>query len=690
MGASLGLHRLMLFYPERAAAQLAARKKALASRIGDGCMLGAALLAWHVFGRLDFAGIAALAPAMEQGWATHALAALLVLAALVKSAQFPLHGWLTEVMETPTPVSALLHAGIINAGGILLLRMSGVLALSGPAMDFLLLVGAVTAVFGAAVMLTQPSVKVNLAWSTIAQMGFMMMQCGLGAFGAALLHIVAHALYKAHAFLSSGGVVATRRPDPLEPLPLPRLLGRWRPRSPCAAHRLGLRAWAGRSQSRRRAAGRGADDGAGADAGGLPRPLDDAARRGPRRGGLHRLVRPARRCLGSARPGGPAGARLAGAADLDPGAGRLRGAAGAECPPPQRRAGAAPAGAAPSPAPGPLRQRPAEPPARPEGSPLMDRITRACARVAPLWPLRDFVAVNPFLGLADQPFAEAAATLRRVAGLGLLPGTAGAAATITFSESLDAAAGTGWTGFLVDEVSRHCAAWADEGQASWPMPWRDLSLHAAWRAAMRHDRAAEVAGLRGFRAAIAALPEDTEASIAASLEALAVPEARVDDYLHRALLQLGGWAGLLRARDFLGDALAPVRELLAIRLAWDAALHALHPAHRPAWQAGWAMPPPPRRTSPPPWPGWTTPRPPIATGWPRASPARPPPGRRPRCRPSSASTCARSATGGRWKPARRASPRWASPASSASRSSMCASAMRGALRSIRSCSPPPR
>ncbi|HZH47811.1 MAG TPA: proton-conducting transporter membrane subunit [Roseococcus sp.] len=224
MGASLGLHRLMLFYPGRAAAQLAARKKALASRIGDGCMLGAALLAWHVFDRLDFAGIAALAPAMEQGWATHALAALLVLAALVKSAQFPLHGWLTEVMETPTPVSALLHAGIINAGGILLLRMSGALALSGPAMDGLLLVGAVTAVFGAAVMLTQSSVKVNLAWSTIAQMGFMMMQCGLGAFGAALLHIVAHALYKAHAFLSSGGVVATRRPDPLEPLPLPRLL----------------------------------------------------------------------------------------------------------------------------------------------------------------------------------------------------------------------------------------------------------------------------------------------------------------------------------------------------------------------------------------------------------------------------------------------------------------------------------
>ena len=142
----------------------------------------------------------------------------------MKSAQFPLHGWLTEVMETPTPVSALLHAGIINAGGILLLRMSGALALSGPAMDLLLLVGAVTAVFGAAVMLTQPSVKVNLAWSTIAQMGFMMMQCGLGAFGAALLHVAAHALYKAHAFLSSGGVVAARRPEPLEPLPLPRLL----------------------------------------------------------------------------------------------------------------------------------------------------------------------------------------------------------------------------------------------------------------------------------------------------------------------------------------------------------------------------------------------------------------------------------------------------------------------------------
>jgi NAD(P)H-quinone oxidoreductase subunit 5 len=224
LGTSLGLHRLLLFNPERPAARLAARKKFLGSCIGDACLLGAIALTWATFGRLDFAGLAAMAPGTAPSPATDAIAALLVVAALVKSAQFPLHGWLTEVMETPTPVSALLHAGIINAGGFLLLRMADVLVLSGPAMDLLLLVGAVSAVFGAAVMLTQTSVKVALAWSTIAQMGFTMMQCGLGAFGAALLHIVAHALYKAHAFLSSGSVVAQRRPGPQEPLPLSRLL----------------------------------------------------------------------------------------------------------------------------------------------------------------------------------------------------------------------------------------------------------------------------------------------------------------------------------------------------------------------------------------------------------------------------------------------------------------------------------
>lgn len=228
VATSLCLHRLLLFYGHRPAARAAARKKFLTARLGDACLLGALLLGWEVFGSLDIAVIQdrarGLAGAGGVPGGVHAMALLLALAAMLKSAQFPLHGWLTEVMETPTPVSALLHAGIVNAGGFLLVRFADVVALSAGTLDLLLLVGAVTAVFGAAVMLTQTSVKVSLAWSTIAQMGFMVMQCGLGAFAAALLHIVAHSLYKAHAFLSAGGAAARRAPARPAPLSLGVLL----------------------------------------------------------------------------------------------------------------------------------------------------------------------------------------------------------------------------------------------------------------------------------------------------------------------------------------------------------------------------------------------------------------------------------------------------------------------------------
>lgn len=215
IATSAGLHRLLVFYPERPAAILAARKKFLASRLGEVCLIVGLILLHQTFGSLEYASIFTGAETMrvagEVPGAIHAVAVLLVVAALLKSAQFPLHGWLLEVMETPTPVSALLHAGIINAGGFLVLRFAEVIALSTPSLDTLAIVGGLTALFGSVVMLTQTSVKVSLAYSTIAQMGFMMLQCGLGAFSAALLHIVAHSLYKAHAFLSSGSVIDLAR-----------------------------------------------------------------------------------------------------------------------------------------------------------------------------------------------------------------------------------------------------------------------------------------------------------------------------------------------------------------------------------------------------------------------------------------------------------------------------------------------
>ncbi len=230
IGTSLSLHSLLVFYKDRPKAQLAAKKKFTVARIGDLCLIGAAALLVTAFGTGEIAVIAEAARSIETLPAGVPYAAgLLAIAALLKSAQFPTHGWLTEVMETPTPVSALLHAGIINAGGFLIVRFGDVMLTSAASLHLLALVGGLTAVIGSVVMLTQASVKVGLAWSTVAQMGFMLMQCGFGAFSAAILHIVAHSLYKAHAFLSSGSVVDIARAKmgiaPVAAPSLPKALG---------------------------------------------------------------------------------------------------------------------------------------------------------------------------------------------------------------------------------------------------------------------------------------------------------------------------------------------------------------------------------------------------------------------------------------------------------------------------------
>jgi len=219
VGTSLCLHRLLLFYPGRAAAQRAGRKKFVTARLGDAAMVAAFILCAWAYGTGEVGRILEAARAGEGGVLAVLATVGLALAALLKSAQFPTHGWLTEVMETPTPVSALLHAGVINAGGFLLIRFADVMLLAPGVLAVLVMIGGFTALYGGLVMLTQPAVKTSLAWSTIAQMGFMILQCGLALFPLALLHIVAHSLYKAHAFLYSGyaveGVTAIRRPGPV-------------------------------------------------------------------------------------------------------------------------------------------------------------------------------------------------------------------------------------------------------------------------------------------------------------------------------------------------------------------------------------------------------------------------------------------------------------------------------------------
>ncbi|MEM9500810.1 MAG: proton-conducting transporter membrane subunit [Pseudomonadota bacterium] len=215
----LTLKRLLLFYPDRPEAQRAATKFALVWHTGDLLLILAATLLFVNFGTTELGALSIAVSAEGLGLAGTVAVALIVVAAALKTASFPLHGWLTEVMEAPTPVSALLHAGIINSGGVLLIATSGLVQASAGAMAALVLIGGLTALFGAAVMLTQSAIKTALAWSTVSQMGFMLLQCGLGLWALALLHIVAHSLYKAHAFLSSGGAVqevaSLRRPGPV-------------------------------------------------------------------------------------------------------------------------------------------------------------------------------------------------------------------------------------------------------------------------------------------------------------------------------------------------------------------------------------------------------------------------------------------------------------------------------------------
>lgn len=215
IATSLCLHQLLMFYRERPAAVLAAHKKFVASRIGDASLLIAIFLIGSTLNTLEFEQMFSILAEMEGPLpaSLHWAAGFIVISAALKSAQFPFHGWLIQVMEAPTPVSALLHAGIVNAGAFLVIRMSPVVSQSPTALGLLAIIGLVTLALASLVMLTQTSIKVSLAWSTTAQMGFMLLECGLGLYSLAMLHLVAHSLYKAHAFLASGsGVDAFRAP----------------------------------------------------------------------------------------------------------------------------------------------------------------------------------------------------------------------------------------------------------------------------------------------------------------------------------------------------------------------------------------------------------------------------------------------------------------------------------------------
>ncbi|CAN8138704.1 NADH-quinone oxidoreductase subunit L [Thiomicrorhabdus sp. 6S2-11] len=205
IGISVALHQLLIFYPERQRAVLAAHKKYIFARIAEICLFGGVMILYYQHDTWLISDIYAnLSQAETLTYADQIAALFLAAAALVKCAQLPLHGWLIQVVEAPTPVSALLHAGIINLGGFLMIVFAPLLILSSAAQWLLLIIGGLTTVLAALVMMTRATVKVRLAWSTMSQMGLMLVECALGLFELALLHLIAHSCYKAYAFLNSG------------------------------------------------------------------------------------------------------------------------------------------------------------------------------------------------------------------------------------------------------------------------------------------------------------------------------------------------------------------------------------------------------------------------------------------------------------------------------------------------------
>jgi NAD(P)H-quinone oxidoreductase subunit 5 len=139
-------------------------------------------------------------------------ASILLLAAMVQSALVPFHTWLLSSMTAPTPASALMHAGFVNAGGILLVRFAPVVTVDPGFMSIVVLVGAASALGGKFLKTVRVDIKSKLGCSTVGQMGFMIMQVGLGFFGAAITHLILHGFYKAYHFLASGSQIAHKSP----------------------------------------------------------------------------------------------------------------------------------------------------------------------------------------------------------------------------------------------------------------------------------------------------------------------------------------------------------------------------------------------------------------------------------------------------------------------------------------------
>src|SRR6267142_232750 len=210
-GVGLCSYLLIGFYFHRKSASDAANKAFIVNRIGDaGFLLGMFTIAWHL-GSLGFTDVNAMVHSGHFRIGDPVLTAaalLLFVGACGKSAQLPLYIWLPDAMEGPTPVSALIHAAtMVTAGVYMVARSNAIFEHSETALVVVATIGCATALFAATIGLVQTDIKKVLAYSTVSQLGYMFLACGVGAFGAGVFHVMTHAFFKACLFLGAGSVI---------------------------------------------------------------------------------------------------------------------------------------------------------------------------------------------------------------------------------------------------------------------------------------------------------------------------------------------------------------------------------------------------------------------------------------------------------------------------------------------------
>jgi NADH-quinone oxidoreductase subunit L len=212
-GVGLCSYLLIGFFFLKQSATNAGNKAFWVNRIGDFGFLLGVLLIFRTFGTLNFADVLPRAASMasdsgNQIGTLTAIALLLFVGAVGKSAQLPLYVWLPDAMEGPTPVSALIHAATMVTAGVYMVVRSHAIFLNAPvAMDVVAIVGCATALFAATIGLVQTDIKKVLAYSTVSQLGYMFIACGVGAFGAGIFHLMTHAFFKGLLFLAAGSVI---------------------------------------------------------------------------------------------------------------------------------------------------------------------------------------------------------------------------------------------------------------------------------------------------------------------------------------------------------------------------------------------------------------------------------------------------------------------------------------------------